>query len=209
MYVCQLCDHFASRRLASVLSHIGAVHSHQSGFSVLCGIDSCPRTYRNYHSFRHHIKQKHPSACNDCDSHTESNVTDMQTIGGENGPEDLFGESFGDPLNQSTSKKRTTALFLLKLKEKYQLSQATVNEIVQDIDAMVGNIACDLRLRVTSALEEADVNLALVPDFADAFNAPTIVQPSAGLHTQHLQNKFYRQHLGLVSNCGNHAKKTD
>ena len=86
----------------------------------------------------------------------------------------------------------------MKLKEKYQLAQVTVNEIVQDIDAMVGNIACDLRLRVTSVLEEADVNLALVPDFANAFNGPTIVQPFAGLHTEHLQNKFYRQHLGLV-----------
>ena len=122
MYVCQLCDHFASvdlRRFGviSVLS----MHSHQSGFSVLCGIDGCPRTYRNYHSFRRHIKQKHPSACDDCDSPTESNVTDMQTIGGENGPEDLSGESFGDPLNQSTNKKITTALFLLKLKEKYKL----------------------------------------------------------------------------------------
>ena len=97
------CVTTSPRRLASVLSHIGAVHSHQSGFSVLCGIDGCPMMYRNYHSFRCHIKQKHPSACDDCDSHTESNVTDMQTIGGENGPEDLFGESFGDPLNQSTS----------------------------------------------------------------------------------------------------------
>ena len=69
---------------------------------------------------------------------------------------------------------------------------------MQDIEAMVGNIACDLRLRVTSVFEEADVNLALVPDFGDAFNAPTVVQPFAGLHIEHLQNKFYRQHLGLV-----------
>ena len=63
---------------------------------------------------------------------------------------------------------------------------------------MVGNIACDLRLRVTSVLEEGNVNLAMVPAFTDAFNAPAIVQPFEGLHTEHLQNKFYRQHLGLV-----------
>ena len=116
MYVCQLCEHFASRRLASVLSHIGAVHSHQSGFSVVCGIDGCPRTYLNYHSFRRHIKQKHPFACDVCE--LSSNVTDMQTIGDENGSEDLSGGSFGDSLNQSPNKKRSTALFLLKLKEK-------------------------------------------------------------------------------------------
>ena len=122
----------------------------------------------------------------------------MQTIGGENHSEDLSGVSFGESVNQSPNKKRTTALFLLTLKEKYQLSQTTVNEILQDIEAMVGNIACDLRLHVTSVLEEANVNLALVPDFTDAFNAPAFMQPFEGLHTEHLQNKFYRQHLGLV-----------
>ena len=122
MYVCQLCDHFVSRRLASVLSHIGAVHSHQSGFSVLCGIDGCPRTYRNYQSFRRHIKQKHPSACDDCDSPTESNVTDMQTIGGENCPEDLSGESFGDPVNQSTSKKKNHCLVPFETEGKISVS---------------------------------------------------------------------------------------
>ena len=156
------------------------------GFPVVCGVDGCPRTYRNYHSFRRHIKQKHPFACDVCELSTESNETGMQTIGGENGSEDLSGESLGDSLNQSPNKKRTTALFLLKLKEKYQLSQTTVNEIVQDIEAMVGNIACDLRLHVTSVLEEANVNLALVPDFTDAFSAPAIMQPFEGLHTEHL-----------------------
>ena len=93
MYVCQLCEHFASRRLASVLSYIG--------FSVVCGIDGCPRTYRNYYSFR----QKHTFACDVCELSTESNVTGMQTIGGENGSEDLSGESFGNSLNQSPNKK--------------------------------------------------------------------------------------------------------
>ena len=59
MYVCQLCNHFASLSYDSVLRHIGAVHSHQSGFRVQCGFDSCPRILTNYHAFRRHLRKKH------------------------------------------------------------------------------------------------------------------------------------------------------
>ena len=46
----------------AVLRHIGSVHSHQAGFEVVCGIQGCPRTYKNYHSFLKHLRRKHLEA---------------------------------------------------------------------------------------------------------------------------------------------------
>lgn len=42
-----------------VLRHIGAVHSYEPHFQVQCGIDSCPKTYKKYTSWRKHILHQH------------------------------------------------------------------------------------------------------------------------------------------------------
>ena len=56
---CPLCHVFASKNLKGVVRHIGAVHSHEAGFHVTCGIDGCPRTYGNFHSYKKHMFLKH------------------------------------------------------------------------------------------------------------------------------------------------------
>ena len=56
---CPLCHFFAARALKGVLRHIGAVHAHEANFQVICGVQGCPRSYSNYHSYKKHMYQKH------------------------------------------------------------------------------------------------------------------------------------------------------
>ena len=46
--VCWICYDFAARSLKGVIRHMGSVHSHASNFSIVCGINSCPRTYTKF-----------------------------------------------------------------------------------------------------------------------------------------------------------------
>lgn len=56
---CPLCLFFASRSLKGVVRHIGVVHSHDASFHIVCGLNGCPRSYRNFHSYKKHMFQRH------------------------------------------------------------------------------------------------------------------------------------------------------
>ena len=74
---CFLCDSFAD-----VTRHIGVVHSHEPGFSVVCGIDGCVASYDKFSSYKKHLYRKYAkvimgiSPCNRYE--TICNETDME-----------------------------------------------------------------------------------------------------------------------------------
>ena len=53
---CPLCDLFAATTLKGVIRHLGAVHSHES---ITCGLEGCPRSYANFHSYKKHMYKNH------------------------------------------------------------------------------------------------------------------------------------------------------
>ena len=59
VYRCNLCVQYTSETLRALISHLGRVHQNDHSFHVLCGIDGCPRTYKNFYMLRSHFAQKH------------------------------------------------------------------------------------------------------------------------------------------------------
>ena len=59
VYRCNLCVQYTSETLRALISHLGRVHQNDRSFHVLCGIDGCPRTYKNFYTLRSHFAQKH------------------------------------------------------------------------------------------------------------------------------------------------------
>ena len=56
---CFLCSSFAANSFLDVVRHIGAIHSHDADFQVVCGLDGCNRQYRNFGSYRVHLYREH------------------------------------------------------------------------------------------------------------------------------------------------------
>lgn len=56
---CWICHNFAAPTLKAVIRHIGAVHGYDPNFFICYGINGCPPTYNNFHSFRQHFRRKH------------------------------------------------------------------------------------------------------------------------------------------------------
>lgn len=61
--VCPICPYqdtaYRRMELKHYLSHIREVHSYLPGFSITCGMYGCPRTFRNFLTFRSHIYDLH------------------------------------------------------------------------------------------------------------------------------------------------------
>ena len=205
MYVCQLCNHFASLSYDSVLRHIGAVHSHQSGFRVQCGFDSCPRILTNYHAFRRHLRKKH-SYCLKAYNPTFNEeqlgeITTLSIVDASGGPgsqdvEHSCGSQHGT--RSGSDACHSNAMYILKLKEKYKLSQTTVDSILSDTEEVAQRVVSRLQQRLLTTMSEAGVNATDIPGYVEAFNAPDIIRPFNDISSEYLQDKYFLKNMGLV-----------
>ena len=207
MYVCQLCDHFAAPSYSSVLRHIGAVHSHDASFRIHCGIESCPRVLRNYHSFRRHLRKKHNFLLQTGLGEDEEQPVDatVDSVYAENGSESVETIGEGGVRHEASAgeEKRVQAMYILKLKEKYKLAQTTVDNIIDDTEGFsareVARVVSLLRQQVTAVLSKEGLFPEEICGFAEVFENPDILKPPfSGLHTQYFQEKYFRENLGLV-----------
>lgn len=91
--------------------------------------------------------------------------------------------------------RRQSALFLLKMKEKRFLSQAAIDDIVEDSCALFTRTFEMVKAGVREKLAEAGVDSSSV-NLDDVFGGVT--DPFAGLRSKHFQEKYFEEHLGLI-----------
>ena len=206
VFVCQLCNHYASFSYDCVFRHIGAVHSHENGFSLRCGFDSCPKVLKNYHAFRRHLRKKHGFCLKtynptmDEEQLRERNAT--LNPGAESEPENTLYVDHDSVIqgyqHKPISDKRSNAMYVLKLKQKYKLAQTTIDGILGDTEDMTERVVSRLQQRLSTTLSKAGVNDTEIPGYLEAFEDPDIVRPFNGLNTEYLQEKYFRDYMKLV-----------
>ena len=199
-YVCSICYHFTATSITAVLRHVGCVHAHEPNFHIVCGINGCPCTYKNYHFFRKHLHRSHPF----CMSTHEMSTHQM--------PSGDSSEDLGDTFSESTSyyvpvegtevteeaARHSAALFILKTKEVLNMTQTATNQIVNDVSEMMRNTLSQVATKVSSVLAANNISIDDVRGVSKVFRDENLQNPFHGLQTQHTQQKYFRDHLGLV-----------
>lgn len=72
MLKCPLCN--AELGTVSVfLTHLRVIHASDSAFNITCGLQGCPRTFNNFHTYRNHVYAMHDLA----DLNEPSHSTDV------------------------------------------------------------------------------------------------------------------------------------
>jgi hypothetical protein len=176
MFNCSMCPFFASSQ-NDLVTHLVRRHRNNAGFIVHCSAVGCGRSFKNYYSFKTHIRRDHPflsnrQASSDEPIHTESTAESDADVQED---EDLSKESL-----------LTDAAYILRLK--------TVNRLPQTV---VCNIMSETRLlfqKKFDAFKESisrQAQCGTLPDFqADEL--------FCGLDTERSQDKFWAEHFGYV-----------
>ena len=112
-------------------------HRCEPGLCIVCGIDACKETYKNYDSYRTHVYRKHRDCLVTSNDESElpqsgSSSTDVFLTENSTGPE--LEVMSVDPIDTSTEifSKRSSALFLLKTREERRVTQTSLIGIIQD-----------------------------------------------------------------------------
>lgn len=90
-----------------------------------------------------------------------------------------------------SSEKRQAALFLLTLKEKYNISQRALDYAVGSVATIVDQACSNIKQSVIATLREK----GFTEDISESFN---VEQPFNGLETEYRQSTFYKTEFGLV-----------
>lgn len=86
------------------------------------------------------------------------------------------------------------ALFLLNAKERYQLTQSSLDFITQQIQQMIYFLVDDIAEIVSEHLSNEGVGE--IPSFTEQLDSYR--NPFIHLQTEYMQNKFYRENFNLV-----------
>ena len=185
-YSCTLCNRFAASSMDSVLRHIGRIHAHQPDFRVVCRINSCPKTYTNYHSFRKHLRRKHTVALL---SGSQSHEPSSNNF--------VFDEDIEHSQSSPIWNQESAACFVLKTKEVQQMPQVAVNGFLSDITMLVENSVNSLSTDVRTTLEQNDVVVGDIVGLERVLESEELRKPFDGLGSEYLQRKAFHS-LGLV-----------
>ena len=149
IFTCKICSAASHLKfhVSEYIKHLKIFHAHQPDFKVICGIGGCQRSFTNLGTFQNHIYGVHSDRS--CTITEESTVMNNTELGSEDDCSDddnfdsdqpYYDDNVETDGNQQCSSRSTiqksSALFLLGIKEKFKLTQSTVNGVVQGVTAM-------------------------------------------------------------------------
>ena len=128
------------------MRHSFEAHSSSPNFSYTCGINGCPQTFTSFSAIKSHLGRKHrgvdlEAACtvssggrqNESDTVPESmDFTESQHE--ENSPD--------QSLRSVGRLEKSAALFLLSLKERYEITQSALDFAVFNTSTTNGCLRC-------------------------------------------------------------------
>lgn len=167
---------------------MAAVHAHDPTFHTICGIEECPRTYTNFFSFKRHLYCKHRG------------VLDLMPVSPDvimTVSDDIEDGSSSCEVNATEiDEKKESALFIMKAKTVHKVSQSALSGLLDDFSSMlerkIGFIQEGVEKITNNMPAENQTSIAKL------FQEPSISTPFIGLETQHFQEKYFVEKLGLL-----------
>ncbi|XP_068707636.1 uncharacterized protein [Montipora foliosa] len=209
MFRCNLCFDFVAFFLRQLLHHIGKKHRHEPNFHVLCGIDGCTKTYKNFISYRNHMIRKHEVTRTEQNDTTDedSGILDNCDSGSQSSTLDEWCQEMYDldtggdfDLNQETEQTRkANALCLLSFKERGRVPQTVVDSFVESSTQIARNSINMLKSGLISRLNTAGIQFSAVPGLRQLFGESNLsMDPFSGINRESLQYGYYKEHFHLV-----------
>ena len=206
--ICPLCHYDRTSKLnldlPNFLKHIKLFHAHQPSFSITCGLGGCLRTFRNFRTFRDHVYATHSGDTNLTNHSASDHGSDGNLVSGRDSyssdedREDSNDGEHGSAGSSSEALQKSSALFLLGLKEKHKLTQVAMQGVVEGVTSLMQGHLLALHSNVQKQLSLSGVS-PVIGDLDALFSEDGCFgRPFLGLETQHQQLSYYCNHFNLI-----------
>ena len=118
-----------------LLKHQQIYHENEAGFTIVCGVEDCPRVYATVKSLQNHIRKKHSQQLQELETIPDASV--CEPIESPEWTETSRPQSTLDIINNFTETlKRQLALFSLKLQEQNVVQKKVQTIVVNEIELL-------------------------------------------------------------------------
>ncbi len=201
------------------MRHSFEAHASEFNFSFPCRIDSCPRSFNTHSSFQSHVSRKHPNSQpppvpinvldeeGDIGRSSQSDTEDLSD-GQQDSPTDSEDTDSEDRFialdsvrpgpHSCDGPQKSAALFLLRMKEQYRLTQVSIDFVVSHMNGIISTVMQSTQTKVCDSIREQLTDVQMETDLPDVSSCFAPVNPFEGFETEHKQLKFYREHFNLV-----------
>ena len=201
MFPCPYCANFVTRTFKKLLSHIRFTHSHEPNFSITCG--DCGKTYRKFTSFKTHLHREEKKR------RLQGLVVEVlaghaeEPEGGEEDDQDSSDGNFDEELEEAGNAignmTRFLALFMMKTKEENQLSQQTLNAIIENTEDVVDESLKVLKDNIKSCMRDSGIDIEEVQGLRDVFEQPSAYSKAKEpLANEYQQVRYFMEHFNYV-----------
>lgn len=191
---CTMCQTVVAKTEELLLEHVSRVHSHSSNFLMTCIYKECKRTYRNYSSFRRHLRTAH--------NHHSNKQPITNEIPSASCEQDCFGSSDDNSdheyLHTEPPSKKLRTEWILKLKETNRLTQTCTENILSDVTNLCSSIILDLTTAIQGKLTSHNATKELCQDITSILQTPSYSKPFEGLETHYKQMQCLRECFSFV-----------
>ena len=190
VFFCQFCS-FSSLHWRQVLRHTFEAHSNVPGFNFTCGVAGCPQTFQTYSAVTSHLRRKHRGRDFDDQAASSYGVNAVtETEEDTSSRNDDVDASPGSELCPQVNRlEKVAALFLLCLKERYQITQTALDFAMSQVQQMVGFAIEDVQQAVELQLQSSSVSIS------ESFMVP---DPFLHLKSEYMQTKYYKENFNLI-----------
>lgn len=213
VYRCPLCSRFAGCSLKVIIGHLGIVHAHEAGFHVQCAKEGCPRSYKNFYSYKKHMYHKHRDLLNDfapAEAVPDTSVSLLESFSSidtldefEEGEDD--GSNFTDSSSSLQERQRRAALLALKTRHVHKVAQSSIPGVMCDFSTLLESTVRGLKLKVTQAIQNSE----LKSEVEKIFDTPDVIDPFGGLDNEYRLKQYYSEKFLLVVSVANWARMND
>ena len=196
-YLCPICYRYASLSFKVVLRHL-AIHSSDPAFHVTCGILECPRTFSTYSAYKKHVYRHHRLECGlSCpEEETELELHSAALDAHTEDMEECDHEEHHNSTSTLLPPQLPQALMLLKLKQKYKLSQMALNAVTDEFTDLLQSKISQIKDELHHILTSLPVPKEQLKNLTSVFQQPDIANPFSGLHNRHQQEYYFTNYLG-------------
>ena len=181
------------------MRHSFEAHSSSPNFIFTCGVNGCPQTFSKLSGMMSHLSRKHKGV--DLDN-TQVVSEFSPTSREENNATLDEGMDVGQPESTAADNdpeaenklERSAALFLISLKERFEITQSALDFAVFQVQQMIEFAVEDVRESIKNTFLpglQGCAGAESLPDIEECFHTPN---PFTNLQSEYLQSKYYRQH---------------
>ena len=210
---CTMCNGVYSI-LPILISHIRSVHSHEPGLCFSCGVDMCPKTFKNTNTYYKHVRKDH------CDKYAaDSSVankyllsantqtpTSVNTDSNESVTVPVTSDLVNDQCNSddiglehsnvASDATKVASGHLIQLKCKAGVTQSILPSIVEMNEAVVDSVLDNVSCKVAERLQANGIG----PEEPLATDIREIIESSqsSSFTSHYCQNSMIQAHYPMV-----------